>query len=136
MNADMTHLLLNDELDEEENAELDGHTRSMIWDVTKLDQPTLVGNFYSSEKAIDHNEYIHKGVSWQSNYCAGLRVLDATQLQTGVTKELAYFDVSPECDTAVFMGSWSAYPYFASGTVVVQSIERGLFVLKPTFQME
>jgi choice-of-anchor B domain-containing protein len=135
LNAEMTHLLLNDELDEEEISELDGHTRSMIWDVTKLDTPTLIGNFYSSEKAIDHNEYIHKGVSWQSNYCAGLRVLDARTLETGVTKELAYFDVSPECDTAIFMGAWSAYPYYKSGTVVVQSIERGLFVLKPTFEL-
>jgi choice-of-anchor B domain-containing protein len=135
LNDDMSHLILNDELDEEEDASLGGHTRSMIWDVSKLDMPTLIGNFYSNEQAIDHNEYIHNGVSWQANYCAGLRVLDARQLQTGVTKELAYFDVSPECNTAVFMGSWSSYPYFKSGTVVVQSIERGLFVLKPTFQL-
>jgi len=135
LNDQMSHLILNDELDEEEDASLDGHTRSMIWDVSKLDMPTLIGNFYSSERAIDHNEYIHLGVSWQANYCAGLRVLDATKLQTGVTKELAYFDVSPECNTAVFMGSWSSYPYFKSGTVVVQSIERGLFVLKPTFEL-
>lgn len=136
LNAEMTHLLLNDELDEEEEAELGGHTRSMIWDVTKLDQPMLIGNFYSTETSIDHNEYIHNGVSWQANYCAGLRVLDASALQTGETKELAYFDVSPECDTPIFMGSWSSYPYFASGTVAVQSIERGLFILKPTFQSE
>jgi choice-of-anchor B domain-containing protein len=135
LNADMTHLLLNDELDEEEISGLDGHTRSMIWDVSKLDTPTLIGNFYSSEKAIDHNEYIHNGVSWQSNYCAGLRVLDARSLETGVTKELAYFDVSPECDTAIFMGAWSAFPYFKSGNIIVQSIERGLFVLKPTFEL-
>ena len=135
LNAGMTHLLLNDELDEEEISELNGHTRSMIWDVTKLDTPTLIGDFFSSETAIDHNEYIHQGVSWQSNYCAGLRVLDARTLETGKTTELAYFDVSPDCDTAIFMGAWSAYPYFNSGNVIVQSIERGLFVLKPTFKL-
>lgn len=135
LDADMSHLLLNDELDEEEDSSLNGHTRSMIWDVTRLDTPTLIGNFYSEEKAIDHNEYIHEGVSWQSNYCAGLRVLDARTLETGVTKELAYFDVSPECDTAIFMGAWSAFPYFKSGNIIVQSIERGLFVLKPTFKL-
>jgi choice-of-anchor B domain-containing protein len=135
LNADMSHLLLNDELDEEEISDLNGHTRSMIWDVSKLDSPSLIGNFYSNEKAIDHNEYIHEGVAWQANYCAGLRVLDARSLETGTTKELAFFDVSPECDTAIFMGAWSSYPYFKSGTVVVQSIERGLFVLKPTFNL-
>ena len=28
------------------------------------------------------------------------------------------------------MGSWSNYPYFESGTIIVSSIETGLFVLK------
>ena len=31
---------------------------------------------------------------------------------------------------ATLTGSWSVYPYFKSGTIVVSSIERGLFVLK------
>jgi choice-of-anchor B domain-containing protein len=136
INPEMTHLFLNDELDEEEEAELDGHTRSMIWDVSKLDMPTLIGDFFSPEKSIDHNEYIHNGVTWQSNYCAGLRVLDARTMSTGKTTEVAYFDVSPECNTAIFMGAWSAYPFWKSGTVGVQSIERGLFLLKPTFKLE
>lgn len=47
-------------------------------------------------------------------------------------KEVGYFDVAPYCDSPGFQGSWSSYPYFDSGTVVVQSIERGLFVLKYT----
>jgi choice-of-anchor B domain-containing protein len=135
LNPEMTHLFLNDELDEEEVATLEGHTRSMIWDVTRLDTPTLIGNFYSSEQSIDHNEYIHNGVSWQSNYCAGLRVLDARYMSKGTTSELAYFDVSPKCSTPVFLGSWSAYPFWKSGVVGVQSIERGLFLLRPTFEL-
>lgn len=136
LNPEMTHLFLNDELDEEEEASLEGHTRSMIWDVSKLDMPTLIGDFFSSEEAIDHNEYIHNGVTWQSNYCAGLRVLDARYMAKGETKEVAFFDVSPECNTAIFMGAWSSYPFYKSGTVGVQSIERGLFVLKPTFKLD
>lgn len=136
LNPAMSHLFLNDELDEEEIDELEGHTRSMIWDVQLLDAPKLIGNFYSEQTAIDHNEYIHKGVSWQTNYCAGLRVLDARTMESGTTKELAYFDVSPECDTAIFMGSWSSYPFYESGIVAVNSIERGLFLLKPTFKLD
>jgi hypothetical protein len=42
--------------------------------------------------------------------------------------------VHPEDDDvggeATFTGSWSVYPYFASGYIVVNSIERGLFVVK------
>jgi choice-of-anchor B domain-containing protein len=133
LNPEMTHLFLNDELDEEEVAELGGHTRSMIWDVSRLDAPKLIGNFYSSEQSIDHNEYIYKDVTWQSNYCAGLRVLDARYMAKGSTSEVAYFDVSPKCNSPVFLGAWSAYPFWASGVVGVQSIDRGLFLLRPTF---
>lgn len=82
---------------------------------------------------IDHNQYIHMGYSWQANYCGGLRVLNASLL-TDVTnmKEVAYFDVSPNCNTSTwdsFLGAWSVYPYFPSGSVVVQTIDRGLFIL-------
>lgn len=57
----------------------------------------------------DHNQYIHNGWSWQSNYCAGLRVLDASNLASGETTEKAFFDVSPECDTAVFSGEYHRF---------------------------
>ena len=70
-------------------------------------------------------------MSYQANYCAGLRILDASDLGGRDMTELAYFDVSPECDSAVFSGSWSTFPYFASGNVIVQSIEKGLFVVRP-----
>lgn len=43
---------MDDELDEQKEAALDGHTRTIIWDVRKLDMPTIVGNFYSSEQSI------------------------------------------------------------------------------------
>jgi len=133
LNAEQTHLLMDDELDEQRNPTLDGHTRTIIWDVSKLDIPRLVGNFYSSAQSIDHNQYIHNGQSYQSNYCAGLRVLDTTQITSGILSETGYFDVSPECSSAVFSGTWSNYPYFQSGTLAVQSIEKGLFLLKAQF---
>lgn len=31
---------------------------------------------------------------------------------------------------ARFCGSWSVYPYFASGNILVNTLERGLFVVK------
>ena len=52
LNADQSHLVLDDELDEQDYAPLDGHTRTMVWDVSKLNTPKLVSNFYSSEKSI------------------------------------------------------------------------------------
>lgn len=47
--------------------------------------------------------------------------------------EVAFFDVSPVCQNADindgWLGSWSAYPFFPSGNIAVQSIEGGLFML-------
>ena len=44
--------------------------------------------------------------------------------------EIAFFDTYPSGDRVAFNGSWSNYPYFESGTIVVTSIEEGLYVLK------
>ena len=53
---DESFLILNDELDE-----LYGptpHTRSLIWDVNKLEDPQLKGSFYSEKSSTDHNLYV------------------------------------------------------------------------------
>jgi hypothetical protein len=39
--------------------------------------------------------------------------------------------VYPDDDAAAFNGSWTSYPFFASGSVAVNGIEQGLFVLRP-----
>jgi hypothetical protein len=44
--------------------------------------------------------------------------------------EVAYFDTYRSGDIPSFVGSWSNYPYFSSGTIIVSSIEEGLFILK------
>ena len=73
-------------------------------------------------------------MAYQTNYCAGLRIIDVTGIaaKPPMLEEVGYFDVAPYCNSPGFEGSWSNYPYFSSGTIIVQSIERGLFVLKYT----
>jgi len=45
--------------------------------------------------------------------------------------EVGYFDVNPVGDNeAGFNGTWSNYPYFESGTILVTGIESGLFMVK------
>ena len=36
----------------------------------------------------------------------------------------------PETNIADFLGSWSNYPYFDSGILIVSSMREGLFVLR------
>ena len=120
----------NDELDE---SNFGVNTTTFIWDVSDLDAPVLVGTYVSSESAIDHNLYIDANLIYESNYRAGLRILDNTNAAAGALSEVAYFDVYPASNSAAFNGTWSNYPYFDSGIVVVSHIESGLFLLRPRF---
>ena len=56
LNEEQTHLLLDDELDELYGP--NPHTRTLIWNVEKLDDPVLIDSFYSEKQATDHNLYI------------------------------------------------------------------------------
>jgi len=132
-------LFLNDELDEQAGTtggpDNGKNTRTLIWNVQDLDNPAWVNTFYSQHTAIDHNLYVNGTYVFEANYCAGLRILKVKEpllnFQVPILTEVAYFDVAPNCDSTSFFGSWSNYPYFKSGNVIVSSIERGLFVLRP-----
>merc|ERR1719322_619816 len=76
--------------------------------------------FRSSMISTDHNNYVVGDMLYQSNYVAGLRILQIQQ--DFKLQEVAYF-VTPS--------AWSVYPFFPSGNIVVSSIPGGLFVLKP-----
>ena len=99
----------------------------MTWDVSDLRNPKLVHEFFSVETVIDHNQYVLGDYVFQSNYCAGLQIL-TIEADYSLSR-VGYFDNAPDCDTTIFSGSWSNYPYFASGSIIFTSIERGLFVV-------
>jgi choice-of-anchor B domain-containing protein len=130
LNADHRYFLLDDELDE-----LDfGHpTWTYIWDLADLDAPLLMGHYTGPTNAIDHNQYIYQGHVYQSNYTAGLRILDVSAIGSGTLTEVAYFDVYPTNNIPDFAGTWNNYPFFASGNVIVSRMDSsgGLFVVRP-----
>ena len=125
---DHQYFLLDDELDESNN----GHnTRTYIWDVTDLDNPSVIGNFTNTTAAIDHNLYLKDNLAFQANYRAGLRILDISDIAVASLSEIGYFDIYPSNDLIGFNGAWSVYPYFDSGVIIVSGIEQGLFILQP-----
>lgn len=130
LTEDHKYLLLGDELDEQNQGI---NTRTLIYDVQDLTSPVLIGEHFSDVAAIDHNQYVVGNLLFQANYRAGLRMLSLTDVAAGELSEIGYFDVDPNSNAAQFSGSWSTYPYFASGTVVVTSIEGGIYVVRPKF---
>ncbi|HJR09098.1 MAG TPA: choice-of-anchor B family protein [Pyrinomonadaceae bacterium] len=126
---DQSMFLVDDELDEQK---LQTKTRTHIFDVSDLDAPTRTGVHEGTTGAIDHNLYILGRYAYQSNYRSGLRVLDISHASTATLQEVGYFDIYPVDDLPAFNGTWSNYPFFKSGVVIVSGIEQGLFVLRPT----
>ena len=128
---DQRYFYVNDELDEIRG--LADNTRTLIWDVSDLDDPQLVKEFYLSQPSTDHNLYIKGSTMYQSNYVSGIRMLDVSDPEN--PEEIGHFDTVPFGDnSAGFGGSWSNYPYFESGTIIVTSMNEGLFVVKKSQQ--
>jgi choice-of-anchor B domain-containing protein len=128
LTEDQRFFLVNDEGDETAF----GHpTRTWIWDVSDLDAPVIASRYDGRTRSIDHNLYIRGHLVYESNYRSGLRVLDLSQIAGGVLKEVGFFDIYPQDDDPAFNGAWSAYPFFASGSVAINGIEQGLFVVRP-----
>ena len=127
LTEDHRFFLLGDETDEQR---FGFNTRTMIFDFEDLTSPQLPVEYFGPTTAIDHNMYTRDGLLYQSNYAAGLRILDTEGLYDGGTlSEIAHFDVFPDHDNASFVGTWSNYPYFEDGVVAVNAYD-GLFLLQ------
>ncbi|MDX1443734.1 MAG: choice-of-anchor B family protein [Gammaproteobacteria bacterium] len=116
---------LNDELDEQG---FGSRTNTRIFDVSDPRNPVFIGEYLAPTWAIDHNNYVQGRFLYQSNYLAGLRILDIAEPDAPV--EAAYFDVSAS-DATEFSGTWSNYPFFSSGFIALTDISQGLFIVKP-----
>ena len=127
LTEDHAYFYMNDEIDEIQG-EIVG-TRTLIWDVTDLDDPQLIKEHLSENLASDHNLYIKGNLMYQSNYQSGLRILDISDVANPV--EVGFFDTVPTGeDSPGFGGSWSNYPYFDSGSIIVTSMNEGLFIVR------
>jgi choice-of-anchor B domain-containing protein len=127
LSEDHRYFYMNDELDE--TGGLVSTTRTLVWDVAELDDPLMVREYFSENGSSDHNLYVVGTTMYQSNYVSGLRVLDISDPVNPV--QVGYFDTVPYGgDEPGFNGSWSNYPFFDSGIVVVTSGREGLFLLE------
>jgi choice-of-anchor B domain-containing protein len=127
--GDHKYFLQDDELDE---FFLGVNTTTKIWDISDLANPVNIGDFVAPDAFIDHNQYTRGHLDYQANYRGGLRILDLSNISSGTLAEVAYFDTHPPDNNTNFgAGSWSVYPYFKSGNVLIGNYE-GLLVVRPT----
>ena len=134
LTEDHKYFLCNDELDEY----YDGiNTSTYIWDLSSLDNPTLINVHDHGTPNIDHNLYIEGNYVYQSHYTAGLRIHDLSNISEGIMEEVAFFDIHPQNNSTTFDGTWSNYPFFDNNIVIVSGIgdggnveSGGLFVLQ------
>ena len=120
------YFYMNDEFDEFSSQP---NTRTLVWDVKDLDDPIVVKEYLAETQATDHNLFVLGDFMYQSNYKAGLRILNIADREN--PEEVAFFDTEPgEENSAGTDGSWSNYPFFASGIVAVTSTEEGVFFVK------
>jgi choice-of-anchor B domain-containing protein len=140
LSEDQHYFFSDDELDEYNNR-TGGFTRTHVWRLDDLNTPQYVGYFQHPTDSIDHNLYIKNGLVYESDYTTGLRVLDldlnniqvdANQRITSGVSLAAWIDTYPTNDAIAFNGTWSNYPYFDSGTIIIQDIDNGLIVAQLT----
>ena len=129
LSVDQRFFFQNDEADEL-TGPLSG-TRTLVWDVSVLEDPILVKEHLGVTASSDHNLYVRDRLMYQSNYGSGLRILDVSDPVNPL--EVGFFDSVPGDDNRPGLsGSWSNFPFFESGVIVFTSQREGLFVVQGT----
>lgn len=118
-------LFVHDELDERD---LGINTTIRVFDMSNLRQPALAGQWVGPNRSIDHNGAVRGGRYYVANYSEGLTVLDIAD--PAQPARIAYFDTYPSTSETGFVGAWSVYPFFASGTIAIGDINTGLYLLR------
>jgi choice-of-anchor B domain-containing protein len=124
---DQTYFFVGDELDEINTGT---NTRTIILDLTDLDNPILHMEYLGASAAIDHNGYIKDNLFYLASYSAGLRIIDITNISNNTINEVGFFDTYPPDNSTSFHGAWSVYPYLPSGNIIISDIEGGLFIIR------
>ena len=124
---DHTYFIVGDEIDE---SNYGFNTRTIVMDFTDLDNPYPLFDYFGTTPAIDHNGYVKGDEFFISNYAAGMRVLDISDIANENISEIGYFDSYPANNNTSYHGVWSVYPYFESGNIVISDIDGGLFIVR------
>jgi len=124
---DHTYFLLGDEFDE---SNVGFNTRTIIFDMSDLDNPVEAFSHFGETPAIDHNGYVKGDSYFLANYAAGFREIDITDISNDNMSEIGFFDTYTANNDASYEGVWNIYPYFPSGNITINDRSGGFFVVR------
>jgi choice-of-anchor B domain-containing protein len=127
LSADRQYFYLCDDGDERQGQPV---TRTMVFDVSDLSDPTYLDNFTTGQATADHELAVHDGFIFEANLTGGLHIFEALDPVHPVA--VGYFDTYPANNSYSYIGAFSTYPFFPSGTVIVSDTVGGLFILDPS----
>ena len=164
LTEDHRYALLGDELDELDTTtqpwklKSDAKTRTIVVDITDLDNPILHFNYFGNTKSIDHNGYIVGNNYFLASYTSGLRVINIKNIDDKNFNEIGFFDTHTDThnhnlvrktssrnsdpgdhtgkkgqEIDGFNGAWSVYPFFKSENIIISDINSGLFIVRKSF---
>ena len=113
---DRKYMLLGDEADE---FDFGFNTRTVVFDVSDLDNIQLHMEYFGETSSVDHNGYVIGDRYYLSNYSSGLRVVDISNIENQEMTADIYFDTYPQNNNANYDGSWNVYPFFESQNIVI-----------------
>lgn len=105
------------------------------WDVSdpsKIRPLDKIRSSLSDGAAIPHNAHALNEYLITSYYRDGVHLTDISRPHNMI--EVGYYDTADTLSGNGFNGNWGAYPYLPSGLILASDIEKGLFVLAPTYQ--
>ncbi len=98
--------------------------------VKTFKQPLLGPNLNNTP----HNPYMAGDYAVVSYYEDGIVIFDLSNPLQPDT--IAYYDTHPHNTTYNgYEGCWGVYPYLPSGNILASDISKGLFILKPSFDL-
>jgi choice-of-anchor B domain-containing protein len=113
--GEQRYIFIDDEADESAV----GHTRTIVFDLNKLEDPIVLTEFLNTTTETDHNLYINGHYMYQGNYGAGLRVIDVADPKN--PKQVGFL--------TQIGSAWGTYPFFKNDVVGVPS-SMGLFLVR------
>lgn len=96
-----------------------------VWDISNLSNITLTDNILAPT-GLAHNTHLKGDYAYVSHYADGLRIYDISDPSD--IFEAGYYD-SYASPGGGFVGAWGAFPFFASGKVLISDMQTGLYVV-------